>query len=628
MKNVRIWYHNILDSQRFVAEVLPDRVRVGRGAHNDIVLDSHFVAEEAAVLDLSAGRWQLHALGGNGCRIAERPVGPGECLEFGPQDRLEVFPFHLTFEHEAAGKPADSTREQLDRRMSDLIHAIHIHLLSLMDVRADDLERSRHAEYLLTLEHNIDEIGRLNGIAESAETDLVAHIAGQCVRQCLIEDLIGRSGRKAAGPTGKAAHWTRLVSAVPDREDDLTAVVHGMLDALDLREPGDLSREMETVDRQFWPCWQTARTELLDDFLLYLALREVKKQIKDIVFGYGPLEDLLRMPTINEIMVVRSDRIYIEKKGIVEDSGRRFISDDVTLTVIDRIVSQVGRRIDRSQPLVDARLNDGSRVNAVIPPLAVSGPCLTIRKFPEDPLTIEDLIEKGSLTAGVAEFLRAAVVARCNILIAGGTGTGKTTLLNCLSDFIPDKERIVSIEDTAELQLKKAHVIRLETKTKNVEGAGAYTIHDLVKNALRMRPDRIIVGECRGAEALDMLQAMNTGHDGSLTTIHANSPADVQLRLEVMVRSAADLPMDSVHRQIASAIDLIVQLTRTRSGARRVTQVTEVAGIDQSRSGLRMKDLFCLEQVGGQEQLMPTGRLPGCIESLLKAGYDLENFYR
>jgi len=278
--------------------------------------------------------------------------------------------------------------------------------------------------------------------------------------------------------------------------------------------------------------------------------------------------------------------------------------------------------------LVDARLSDGSRVNAIIPPLAVSGPCLTIRKFPARRLLVDDLIEKGALTRAVAGFLRAAVVSRRNILISGGTGTGKTTLLNCLSDFIPDKERVVTIEDTAELQLTKEHVVRLETRESNVEGAGAYTIRDLVKNALRMRPDRIVVGECRGPEALDMLQAMNTGHDGSMTTIHANNAEDVVLRLEVLVQMAADLPIHSIHRQIASALDLIVQLTRMRDGRRVISQVTEVVGIDGPEADVVTKDLFLLQTRDGRDELGPTGILPTFMEELIDSGLvHLESFY-
>ncbi|NND98966.1 MAG: CpaF family protein [Pirellulaceae bacterium] len=376
--------------------------------------------------------------------------------------------------------------------------------------------------------------------------------------------------------------------------------------------------------------WEQIEDDVHDDFKAYLANRYLKKEIKDIVFGYGPLEDLLRLPTISEIMVVDSDHIYVENSGVLEDSGRRFISDEVTLAIIERIVSRVGRRIDKSQPLVDARLADGSRVNAVIPPIAVSGPCITIRKFPARKLLIDDLVGFGALTRTAAEFLRAAVLSKKNILISGGTGTGKTTLLNCLSDFIPDKERIVTVEDTAELQLKKQHVVSMESKQANIEGAGEYAIRDLVRNALRMRPDRIVVGECRGAEALDMLQAMNTGHDGSLTTIHANSADDVVLRLEVLVQMAAELPIDSIHRQVASAIDLIVQLHRMRNGRRAVTQISEVVGIDRMTQRVKTRDLYLIEnEEDPNAELTATGHLPTFMDDLIERKLlDLESFYQ
>ena len=265
-------------------------------------------------------------------------------------------------------------------------------------------------------------------------------------------------------------------------------------------------------------------------------------------------------------MVVGVDQIYVERGGLIERSGRRFISDKVTEAIIERIVAQVGRRIDKSQPLVDARLPDGSRVNAIIPPLAVSGPTLTVRKFPAQRLTMDDLVEMGSISKAAAMFLRACVIDRRNILVSGGTGTGKTTMLNVLSSFIPFKERIITIEDTTELRLHQEHVVTLETKPPNIEGAGEYTIRDLVRNALRMRPDRVLVGECRGPEALDMIQAMNTGHDGSMTTVHANSAREVIERLEVLVLMAAELPVSSIHRQVSSALDLIVHISRLPGG--------------------------------------------------------------
>lgn len=626
---MRIWYHSQLGGQRLAADVSADCISIGRGPHNDIVLDSYCVAQEAALLRRINGKWRLDSLGRNGCRLGGRTVRPGECVEFEADVPIEVFPFTLSLEADpGTALDAVGQRALLDQRMSDFIRDLHVDLLSLMDLETEDSERRNKTEYQLTLEHTIEELASSRHLGEPQNTDLTAHVAGHSVRQALIEQLIHRSGRQGTEPDHVEGGWRRLVSAISERERDLAALVGQAAETLGINAVADLSEQMDLVDASYWTIWDALAAESLEDVLLYLALREFKKQIKDIVFGYGPLEDLLRIPTITEIMVVDSNHIFVEKKGIVENSGRRFISDDVTLAVIDRIVSKVGRRIDKSQPLVDARLTDGSRVNAVIPPLAVSGPCITIRKFPAERLRMDDLVEMGALTATTAQFLQAAVLARRNILIAGGTGTGKTTLLNCLTDFIPAKERIVTVEDTAELQIDKEHVVRMETKQANAEGAGAYTIHDLVRNALRMRPDRVIVGECRGGEALDMLQAMNTGHDGSLTTIHANTPQDVQLRLEVMVRTAADLPVDSIHRQIAAAVDLIVQLTRCRDGRRRVTQVTEVVDVDDLEGGVRMKDLFHLEQVDGESQLVPTGCLPSFIEKLISAGYDLENFYR
>ena len=392
-----------------------------------------------------------------------------------------------------------------------------------------------------------------------------------------------------------------------------------------------LNAAFNAVEKGFWKEWfKYADATSTKDFLYYLALRYLKKTIKDTMYGYGPLEDLLRTPVITEIMVVDYKTIFIEKGGRLEKSGRRFFSEEITQDVINRIVTRVNRQIDKSRPLVDARLRDGSRVNAIIDPIAVSGACLTIRRFPKDRLTIRDQIEKGSLTEAAAEFLRASVYARKNVLVSGGTGTGKTTLLNGLGDFIPDGERIITIEDTVELQIKKRHVVQLEAKPANAEGKGAYTIRDLVKNALRMRPDRIIVGECRGGEALDMLLAMNTGHDGSLTTIHANSAADAILRLETLVlQSDAKLPVESIDRQIVTAIDLIVQLKRMRSGRRCVSQIVEVTHIDPETGNFVLRELFNLESdTDDNARLRATGSLPSYMHNLLAKGWlDLEKFY-
>lgn len=344
------------------------------------------------------------------------------------------------------------------------------------------------------------------------------------------------------------------------------------------------------------------------------------------VLGYGPLETLLDDPTITEVMVNRHDQIYIERNGRLQESPLRFTSEAQLRRVIDRIVSRVGRRIDESSPLVDARLEDGSRVNAVIPPLAVNGPSLTVRKFARTPYTVEDLISMGTMSREIATVLDAAVRGKLNILVSGGTGTGKTTLLNVLSAFIPPTERIITIEDAVELQLQQDHVVRLESRPANIEGRGEVTIRELVRNSLRMRPDRIVIGEVRGGESLDMLQAMNTGHEGSISTIHANTPRDAISRMETLVLMAGmDLPLRAIREQIASALDLIVQIGRLKDGTRRITHVTEVQGMEGEI--VTLQDAFVFDYSAGLDEqgrfrgrAVPTGVRPRFVERLADVG--------
>src|SRR5690349_15865173 len=322
--------------------------------------------------------------------------------------------------------------------------------------------------------------------------------------------------------------------------------------------------------------------------------------VMDETFGLGPLEAVLKDPAISDILVNRFDRIYVERKGRLEMVDVRFRDNTHLRQIIDRIVGQVGRRIDETSPMVDARLADGSRVNAIIPPLALDGPAMSIRRFGSRPLQLEDLIRHGAFPAAVMDFLSAAVQARANILISGGTGSGKTTLLNCLSRYIPAEERVITIEDAAELQLQQPHVVRLETRPANIEGKGEVTQRDLVKNCLRMRPDRVIIGECRSGETLDMLQAMNTGHDGSMTTVHANTPRDALGRIEVMVAMAGyDLPIRALRQQISSAINIIVQAQRLTGGKRKVTRVSEITGMEGDQ--IQLQDIFTFEQTGLDE---------------------------
>jgi len=319
--------------------------------------------------------------------------------------------------------------------------------------------------------------------------------------------------------------------------------------------------------------------------------RQVVREITDDILGYGPLEPLLRDDSVTEVMVNGPDRIYVERAGKIERTKSSFVDDAHLLRIIDKIVSQIGRRVDESSPMVDARLPDGSRVNAIIPPLSLRGPVLTIRKFSRDPYTMDDLITFGSVSAKAAHFLAACVQGKLNVLISGGTGTGKTTTLNALSAFVPGDERIVTIEDAAELQLQQDHVLTLESRPANIEGQGEVKIRELVRNALRMRPDRIIVGEVRGAETLDMLQAMNTGHEGSLTTIHANSPRDALARLETLILTAGvELPHRAIREQISSAFDLLVQITRLVDGSRRLSHITEVLRMESDV--ITLQDIF------------------------------------
>lgn len=355
---------------------------------------------------------------------------------------------------------------------------------------------------------------------------------------------------------------------------------------------------------------------------------QVIREILDELLGFGPLQPFLDDPEVSEVMVNGPKKIYVEKKGKITKTKVEFPNDDAVLHIIDKIIMPLGRRIDADSPTVDARLPDGSRVNAVIPPVALDGPSITIRKFQKDKLKMEELIELGTISEGMAEFVKICVLSRLNIIISGGTGSGKTTFLNILSGYIPSDERIITIEDAAELKLQQDHVVRMETKVANTDGKGSVSIRDLVRNSLRMRPDRIVVGEVRGGEALDMLQAMNTGHDGSLTTLHANSPRDALSRLETMVlMSGMDLPLKVVREQAASAIDLIIQQSRLKDGTRKITSITEICGMEGDT--IVMTDIFKFSQTGVDEsgvvigELKPTGIRPLFYPRIEAAGFKL-----
>ena len=431
----------------------------------------------------------------------------------------------------------------------------------------------------------------------------------------------GRDGSGAASAPGGSANgaWNAELQEVKSH------IHRRLLERLNLSNLDRLDRDsvVETI--------RGLVRELLAAESIPLNVEERDKlilQILDEIFGLGPLQPLMEDPTIADILVNTADQIYVERNGRLEPTDVRFQDDRHLLQVIDRIVSSVGRRIDDTSPMVDARLPDGSRVNAIIPPLAIDGPHLSIRKFNDEGISADDLVRSGSLSEPMIRLLEGVVRARLNVLISGGTGAGKTTLLNVLSGFIPETERVVTVEDSAELRLRQPHVVRLETRMANVEGAGAIPQRLLVVNALRMRPDRIVVGEVRSAEAVDMLQAMNTGHDGSLTTLHANSPRDALSRLETMVAMAElNLPDRAVRAQIANAIDIIVQVSRLSDGSRRVKQIAEVVGMEGDV--ITMQDIFTFEQTGVDEdgrvlgRLRPTGIRPRCMDRLKAYGFEM-----
>lgn len=425
-------------------------------------------------------------------------------------------------------------------------------------------------------------------------------------------------------PSGGTEVQRRPAAPARDAYMDLKGRVQNRLIA-DMDPSMDVSQtnEVRQTIRQMYE-------SILDEERIVLSRVERERLFEQIVaeiLGLGPLEPLLADETITEIMVNGPKKIFVERKGKIERANISFESDEHVLRIIERIVAPLGRRIDESTPLVDARLKDGSRVNAVIPPVSLVGPTLTIRKFFKKPLTVEDLIRFGSVTEESVEFMRACVISALNIVISGGTGTGKTTFLNVLSGYIPDDERIITLENAAELQLRQEHVVTLESRPPNIEGKGEITIRDLVINALRMRPDRIVVGECRGGESLDMLQAMNTGHEGSMTTLHANNTRDAISRLETMVMmSGMELPHRAIREQIAAALDLIVQLSRMRDGSRRVTSIAEVQGMEGDV--ITMTEIFKFEQTGFENgkvigRLKPTGIRPKFMDRIEDAGIHL-----
>ena len=566
-------------------------VSIGRNATNDIVLAQPDISGTHAILTLGAGKFVVRDTGSsNGTYIEGIKLEPNVETPLADGQRIIIGHFILLpklFSPAVASEVQSSTQEMAAPKLPGT------KAKSQQEVAAKPP-------------------------AKPSPSAAVSHAAVKAPEIKAVPDI------KSAPASGRPKM----------REDELEIkrTIHDQLiERLDLRRKDIVALSDEDLRARARTVVEGVLVDLRWKIPEGLDREKLIKEILDEALGLGPLEALLADDTISEIMVNSYDMIYAETKGKLALTEYRFSGESAVLAAVERIIAPIGRRIDESSPLVDARLKDGSRVNAVIRPLALNGPCITIRKFSKVPMTIDDLVRFNSLSSGMATFLKMAVEHRLNAVISGGTGSGKTTLLNIIASFIPAGERVITVEDAAELRLPQEHVISFETRPPNLEGKGAITIRDLVKNALRMRPDRIVVGECRGSEALDMLQAMNTGHDGSMTTGHANSPEDMVRRLETMVlTSGLDLPIRAVREQIASAVDIVIQQTRFGCGTRKVTAVSEVVGMDYDEGTVRLQDVFVFRQSGygadGKIQGVhqATGYIPHFFRSLQERGLPVD----
>lgn len=598
---------------------------VGREDECNVSLgSSRFVSRRHFQVERGEGGWELAVdRRATAVQVDGQSVGPGQTATLKPVSQIRVAEFVITLlpEQEEVAAEADAALEDINALQRELHGAV---------LRRLDLRRTGSSQ----IEATDERLEQLNTIIDD--------LLHQEFRERMFDSrttrrrLLGmvyenRLSAALGGQSAQAIEIARIETpginiALEEAADEF---VRRLMRRMELDgTPEAAADDLERINTRLKEYLPHIIEETPDNIQFYHISRFIKKVICDMIFGLGPLQDLLDTPGITEIMVVSPELIYVERGGRIVRSNRTFLGDEALLAVMERIVAPLGRRIDRSQPLVDARLKDGSRVNAIIPPLALKGACLTIRRFPTHRITASNLVEWGSMTGAAQALLEGAVKMRKNIVIAGGTGSGKTTLLDVVSGFIPGDERIVTIEDTAELQLDQEHVVSLETRPPNVEGKGAYTIRDLVKNALRMRPDRIIVGECRGEEAFDMLQAMNTGHDGSMTTIHANSAADVIARIETMCLMAVEIPVQAIRRQIAQAVDLIVFIRRLKGGRRLITQLAEITGIHPLTGEVEMREVMAMVGADQRAELRPTGYMPTFIGDLVDTDLlDLERWF-
>ncbi len=599
-----------------LGEVPLDKVplMIGRDSEQcDITLENDSISPQQACIEHDGKSLIIKAIS-YGTYVNGKHLLPkeGASLPLSAGDMVSMSGFRLRIKGSVfAGKQKKRANTALMRRFSELKAAYHEELLTKENLKSLSTqsfeEDARRKEIEQALNEILDNQRRI-------DPELIEFIVLESVGQALLDQLF--SDQKSRPGTFGTRNLNPLERVFEETVDDCAH----LLGVKDKTIP--LDQRIAMIDEKFEDVFESRWPAMNPELRSYLVTRAIRRDLSDLVFGLGPLEDLLRMPDLTEIMVVGRKKIFVEKSGRLEETGRMFPNDDNLEVVINRIVAPISRVVNRSQPLCDARLADGSRVNIAVPPVSIDGPSITIRKFQKDPFTIEALINFGTLNRHAANFLRGCVRSKKNIIVSGGTGTGKTTLLNTLSREIPKHERIVVVEDAAELQLHQRNLVVLEARRKNIEGKGEITIRDLVRNALRMRPDRIVVGECRGGEALDMLQAMNTGHDGSLTTAHANSPREMMSRLEVLVLSADEsMPIMAIDRQIVGAIDLVIQIARMRDRSRRITHITEVCGYDAEEKEILLEDVFRLFEFPEKEPVLRfTGYLPSFIEEMLANG--------
>jgi pilus assembly protein CpaF len=587
---------------------LESTLSIGKNSDCDIILPSPYISPRHAELMLEDDRVLVRALGFNGVFVndADVPAGDQRVIRAGDITSVPGYVLYLTG---LADQDSISDLE-LERQFSHLKREIHQELLREAGLRrlASDSTDERTAAFIR------EKLSELLDTATSWPDTLIEYIVKKEIREAVIDALVRGTEQDAAR---SGLQWS--LSSEQVGRDQFIATCLYELGASGVS--GDRA-QIADVRKRFDAVFNRNRRVLGKNQMQFIAKQSIRADIESLVFGLGPLEDLLHLPDITEIMVVSKDKIFIEKGGGLEETGRNFPSDEDLDVAVNRMVRPIGRAVNRSEPIVDARLEDGSRVHIVVPPVAIRGTSVTIRRFRETPFSIDDLVRFGTVTPRAVSFLRGCILARKNLVISGGTGSGKTTLLNVFGAQIPFDQRMVVIEDSAELQLPQPNLVVLEARKANLEGKGAISIRDLVRASLRMRPDRIIVGECRGGEALDMLQAMNTGHDGSMTTGHANSPREMIQRLQVMVMEAGgSMPVAAIRQQIAAAVDVIVQIQRQRDRVRRITHISEVIGYDMEEEEVILEDIFSMvTPKQGAPELRFTGYLPTFIEQLLRNG--------